>query len=61
MSASHDPERCPACGAVLDALRTKTDAERTHAVAEELRARGADLTDAAVNAQLNKAARVLGA
>lgn len=39
----------------------KTDAERTHAVAEDLRAHGADLTDAAVNAQLNKAARVLGA
>lgn len=59
MSASHAPERCPACGAVLDALRAKTDAERTHEVAEELRAHGAVVTDAEVDAQLDKAARDL--
>lgn len=52
-------DRCPACGAALDALRTQTDAERTHEVAEELRAKGNDVTDARVDAQLNRAARAL--
>ena len=53
-------DRCPACGAVLDALRTQTDAERTHEVAEDLRRRGQDVTDAEVDAQLDATARILG-
>ena len=39
----------------------KTDAERTHEVAEELRAHGAVVTDAEVDAQLNATAKILGA
>lgn len=54
---SSEGEICPHCRGTG---RVPTDAERTHEVAEKLRARGADLTDAAVNAQLNKAARALG-
>lgn len=60
MTTTHDQERCPVCGAVLDALRAKTDAERTHEVAEELRAKGNDVTDAEVDAELDATAKALG-
>ena len=60
MTTTHDQERCPACGAALDALRTQTDAERTHEVAEELRAKGNDVTDAEVDADLDATAKALG-
>ena len=52
-------DRCPACGAALDALRTQTDAERTHEVAEDLRRRGQDVTDAEVDAQPTAASEAL--
>ena len=59
MTTTHDQERCPACGAALDALRTQTDAERTHEVAEDLRRRGLDVTDAEVDEQLDATAKAL--
>ena len=52
-------DRCPACGAVLDALRAQTDAERTHEVAEDLRRRGLGVTDAEVDEQLTAASEAL--
>ena len=52
-------DRCPACGAVLDALRTQTDAERTHEVAEDLRRRGQVVTDAEVDEQPDATAKAL--
>ena len=52
-------DRCPACGAVLDALRAQTDAERTHEVAEDLRAKGLDVSDAEVEALLTAASEAL--
>lgn len=50
-------EPCPLCRGTG---RVATDAERTHEVAEDLRAKGNDVTDARVDAQLNRAARALG-
>ncbi len=52
-------DRCPACGAAIEALRTQTDAERTHEVAEDLRARGQVVTDAEVDEQLDATAKAL--
>ncbi len=52
-------DRCPACGAALGVLRAQTDAERTHEVAEDLRAKGLDVTDAEVDEQLTAASEAL--
>lgn len=46
--------------AALEAPAQADDA-RTHAVAEDLRAHGAVVTDAEVDAQLNATAKILGA
>ena len=52
-------DRCPACGAALDAPRAQTDAERAHEIAEDLRRRGQVVTDAEVEALLTAASEAL--
>lgn len=67
MSAPHDQERprhavdCPVDYCLYcDRPYPKADAERTHEVAKDLRAKGANVTDAEVAQQLDATAKILG-